>query len=371
MLTYQLQNRVLKILNNIPIRLPNRVEIQAKLAPPTAFGTSNEPSRTCMQSRPGRMFFDANTGRAVIQSNPSLDPIEAVLIYNNISYQLIGDLLTLNMQSCNSKEELESLLLAAQYIIPILLNADFADPPVVEHVHGYVGDSKFRWEHRDWKGAFTVKTKEGIESYVVKSFERLQYFTGIQNRRLLAGLHYFHIACRLDSAGHSPWEFMAEIILNLCKSLQIIFGDTIDDVRSGLRKLGYKDRKIESVFIPIMALRHHFDVGHPMNSLLTEEQLNKFYKYLINIESDFRGMLLDVLVAVEDNNFPIKQNNHISIDSETRRRINKLMNSLQHYDSEKRPSKELNYDQSTLQRINAKKPHKPAVKKRKKRKKRK
>ena len=62
------------------------------------------------------------------------------------------------------------------------------------------------------------------------------------NKRLAAALSYYYTAKRLIEAGNSPFEFMAEAILNYSKILEIMFvhsKDTMTDVRNELLKFGY------------------------------------------------------------------------------------------------------------------------------------
>ncbi len=123
-------------------------------------------------------------------------------------------------------------------------------------------------------------------------------------RRLIAGIHYFHMACRLAREGCTPGEFVAEVLLNLAKTLEVLFppsgdGRTRDAVRNGLSYLGLSKEQIERDFIPAISLRNEIDVGHVELALFTMDQLKTIHAYAERAEFAFRGMLETLLERVE------------------------------------------------------------------------
>lgn len=153
------------------------------------------------------------------------------------------------------------------FALPALLNVSFADPPYVERVEGTVGSSGFRWELADWRMEFQVTTQDLQEARVAKAWERIDLLSKPQRLRLVASLHYFHLACRLARRGSTVGEFLAEMLLNLAKSLEALFppsgdGRSRDAIRRGLRSLAISDNDIESNFLPAIALRNEIDVAH-------------------------------------------------------------------------------------------------------------
>jgi hypothetical protein len=46
----------------------------------------------------------------------------------------------------------------------------------------------------------------------------------VTERKLVAALEYFYAACRLNSLGETPEEFLAEVILNFARILDALFG---------------------------------------------------------------------------------------------------------------------------------------------------
>ena len=143
---------------------------------------------------------------------------------------------------------------------------------------------------------FLTTTQEQQEQAFISAWEPMGLFAGLARRRLLAALHYFHVAVRLYRSASTLGEFMAEVILNLSKVLEVLFppggdGKTRDAARVGLRQLGYADAEIERLFLRAMALRNEIDVGHVSLALLTRRQLSILHGYTEGAERAFREML--------------------------------------------------------------------------------
>ena len=318
MLTYQLQSRIYRINDGDTLVFPNDVTIEMLFEPAEPFGAATGPSRTAVRGHKAKVLYNANTGRGIIQSDPPLMPIEVILDYTNLCFKLRGNKMLVQTH-CDIARDLDELLTSLHYAFPVLLNVEFIDPPTVKYTSGHVGATPFRWELKEATHSFDITTQERQEGRVVTSFERLQILSGMSNRRLTAALHYFHVSCRLAASGNSPWEFMAESVLNLSKVLEILFGPRRDNVRSELLKLGYSSEEIEGDFIPIMILRNEFDVGHVSISLLKPEQLKALYGYLEQTESNFRGLLRRLLDQVRDGTFKLDQDYDLTLDKDKRK----------------------------------------------------
>lgn len=332
MLTYQLHTRVFKIEDGGAFTFPNTVVLELKLEPGTAFGTDDAPSRTLVRARAATIKINANTGRWFARSNPPLEPLEVVIESPSSKLTLRGDKLRYEFQ-CTDVSELEGTLAALKWVLPTLLNLEFADPPTVRYVRGRVGETKFRWEHKpeEWRIEMRTVIPEKLEEHVADSFEKLPLFNSFQNRRLAAALHYFHIAVRLNVCGDSPWEFMAESILNFCKSLEILFvtsENSMDDIRRELDKLGYNQVEIEGDVVPLLILRSWVDVAHPKVALFKSHDLKVLYRYIAQAEYHVRELLCRVLTKVADGTYVIPQREDLSLDSDERKRLDRLITTM-------------------------------------------
>jgi hypothetical protein len=327
MLTYQLQRRRFKIIAGGPMKFPNKMVINIKFSPPEAFGTSDQHSRLALIGRDTNFLLNGNTGRIRILSKPPLKPIHAIIEWLDQRFELIGDEFQYE-SPCDDEKVLEGHLITFVHVFPAMLNIYFADPPTILHTQGHIGETVFRWEQVDTQFIMNPISPEDIEKNINEAFLNLEIIRGVKNRRFAAALYYFYTVSRLVVAGNSDWEFMAEIILNLCKALQILFGSSRDEVREGLLNLGYEKDQIEGDFIPIMILRDDFDVGHPMVNIFSRQQLDILYLYLGNVENIFRDLFKRLLLKLKDDSFSLDQKENLKLDSKQQKEFDKLIETM-------------------------------------------
>ncbi len=324
MITYKLQNRILKLLGDeTKISYPCKLIIDAEYGPLEVFGLSSLPSRLSLVGGKTTLIYDANVGRVKAQSNPPLKPLFAQFVSDCESLELNGNILHLERE-CQDEIELHNILLTFLHSFPAILNLEFPDPPYLTSLTGELGKVKFRWEHQTTPISFSNQTKEQLEKHVVESIKH----QGILKGHFLAAICYFHTASRLNVAGISSWEFMSESILNYCKVLQSLFGDQMDDVRKGLRLLNYTEDEIEIDFIPLLVLRNYFDVGHIQIVIPEIEQLQTLYFYLFDSETKIRKLLKRVLEYLVDGRIKMPEENYIGYKSDAQRRFNKLIEKI-------------------------------------------
>jgi hypothetical protein len=106
-----------------------------------------------------------------------------------------------------------------------------------------------------------------------------------------------HVAERLATVGNSDVEFAPEIILNLAKILEVLFGNTRDQIRLGLSDLEYDEVEREGLFIPLIILRNELDVGHAKLSTYSADVLDKLYGYLRNVPFAMKELIVRAINA--------------------------------------------------------------------------
>lgn len=137
----------------------------------------------------------------------------------------------------------------------------------------------------------------------------------------------------MSEAGNSPSDFIAEVILNYCKILEVLFppkgdGKTRDAARIGLAKLNYSKEEIERDFLPVMALRNWIDVGHAKLSLFDRNQLNILHKYTDEAEGYFRSMLCRLIDKLKLDNDLIEADPEGIVDKQTATLIHRIGTTL-------------------------------------------
>ena len=303
MLSYQVRPRVFRFTSGEEPTFPAQGEICFHFAPPQPFGAAAGGGRTAVQGVAPSVLFNANSGEHTIESKEPLSPLDVTIEAPTRTLRLAGTALSISQQFA-SLSKMKEMIESIYFAFPTLVNVPFADSPYIERVDGKVASTSFRWELAEWRMDFQITTQEHQEERFAKAWERMGVLSERHRRRLVAGLHYFHVACRLARAGSTAGEFVAEIVLNLAKSLEVLFppagdGHTRDAARAGLRNLGYSEDQIECHFIPAMALRNEIDVGHVELGLFTMDQLKTIHAFTERAEGAFREMLERLLSRVE------------------------------------------------------------------------
>lgn len=328
MLIYRLQSRIIKARSVEPFVFPNTVYLELKLGPSAQFGTSHGYSRLAVLGHKARLVFDANSGRTSIHSSPGLEPLKVTFQTANNKFEMNGDVLTYQ-SPCESIKDVTGAIQALHYLYPVILNVYSSEPPIVLHAKGHVGEIPFSWEHARAELHFRVVTQDSVQESVLAAFQQLHHFDGQKHLRLVASLLYFHVATRLLVTGTSVWEFMSEAILNLCKALQILFGQSNDIIRKGLSTLGYRSEEIEKDFVPLLILRSHFDVAHPRLATLGAQRSEILYRYLSNIEGRFRDLFSRVFENMKEGKiiFPLTEETP-TLDTTDETRLEKLIDRM-------------------------------------------
>ena len=323
MLTYQVRPRVFRLADNRRPEFPAEVEVSPYLQPLQPFGMAAGGGLTAVRAIPASIQFNANTGQHFITSETPLMPLDLVIEEPVRLVSLKGNCLTVK-EHCQSYEKLIQLVESLYFGVPLLLAVEFKDPLVVERVAGRIGSVPFRWELSDWQAQFDLTPQEHQEQKVATAWNRFNILSAPHRRRLMAALQYFHVACRLKREAKTPGEFLAEALLNFCKVLEVLYGPHRDQVRRSLAELGDHSEAIERDFIPVMLLRNSMDVGHPALALFTSRQLETLHRYADRAEHVFRIFLQKVFEAIESGSTDIAPYETQSVDTETKRTIERL-----------------------------------------------
>jgi len=316
MLTYQLQRRVFRIADGAAWEFPNDVEIEFWFEPQEPFGTRHGYSRTVLRGVKATMLYNANNGFCSARSERPLDPVDVCVQYDNATHLIRGNKLYVRGR-CETAEELNNVIYSIHGLIPPMLNVFLLDSPFITVVQGKVGETAFRWEFAETRFELETTSNDRQEEVLLKALSLHGSGLGADSHRLRAALGYFYKACRLIAAGNGPWEFMSETILNLTKSLEILFdvpsnetsqgeGGSRDRIRNGLKCVGVEANLIEEIFIPITILRNEFDVGHGRLALNSIDDLQLIYGLLAKAETEFRRLLRQIVTGVSEGLFTLQ-----------------------------------------------------------------
>jgi hypothetical protein len=142
----------------------------------------------------------------------------------------------------------------------------------------------------------SVHTNESYGDAVAKGLAVTEILLEKKNASLLAAVSYAHVARRLEAAGESAGEFTAEVILNYCKALEVLWGETRDAIRTGASSLGYDAEETEGTFVALTILRDELDVAHPKVSTYSADSLHTIYSFV----GDLATPMLELLARAID-----------------------------------------------------------------------
>jgi hypothetical protein len=311
MLTYQVRPRVFRLEGGQRLSFPSKGEVRFYFSPLQPFGLEAGGGHTAVQNVAASMLFNANSGTHSIESKKPLSPLDVTIQEPSRIVRMDGNVLKI-YQLFDSNKQLTETVESIYFAFPILLAVEFADPPIIDRVDGQIGEANFRWELKEWRARFQTTTQDKQENTIASSWQRIGILSGFGRRRLLAALHYYHVAIRLARRGETAGEFLPEMILNLSKVLEVLFpsigdGKTRDSVREGLKSLGFSETEIEADYIPAMAIRNEIDVGHVDLSLFKADHLALIHGFTEHAETTFRNLLKRVFERLELNKFEIPQ----------------------------------------------------------------
>ena len=309
MFTYQIRSWIFKCEFDKPLIFPAQCEVKFHFQPLQPFGLKADGGHTAVQNVASSTLFNANTGEHTIESNEPLKPLDVTIEEPIRIIRLTGNVLSVS-QHIQTNRKLTEMINGLYFCMPLLLNITFGDPPYIERVDGNVGSNPFRWELSEWNMRYQITTQDKQESDVIKAWSRLEILSAPHRRRLIAGLHYYHVACRLARQGSTAGEFVAEVLLNLTKTLEVLFppdgdGKTRDAARKALRQLGFTNAQIESDFIPAMCFRNKIDVCHVELGLFKMAHLKAIHEYTERAESAFHKLFEKLMLQIESKKFDV------------------------------------------------------------------
>ena len=143
MFTYQIRKRKLLLKEGQKLIFPAEVEIVLQLGPVRQFGCCGEGT-TLIFGASYDIMPDLHRGRGSVISPSGLNPLNVFLEEPGGRIEMNGNQLHIH-EHCHSALKLEERIQDLFFGIPILLNIEFFEPPIVEKVFGRVREVEFEW----------------------------------------------------------------------------------------------------------------------------------------------------------------------------------------------------------------------------------
>ncbi len=317
MLTYDLNSFSVVFEDKGSIKLPSLVRLDVELGPETLFGIKDGFTRACFTGgNVSEIFIDFEKGtqgcRNVLKPEdfhgeftcPEAKSKDEKDVFKEYKIEMVGNVLSLSLD-CENNKDFGILLYLARYLAPASLSLELWESVFVKRISGVCGDRPFKLRLPTYGNLMSVIRPGDVAKRIDYAFGNLHALRLIQNPRLKAALHYYHVACRLTAVGETVWEFVPEIVLNYVKILEVLFGDNRENVRMQLEALGYDADKIETSFIPILLLRSHFDIAHARLSSPQKIDVPDVSKFILNVEVQIGDLIRKVIQKSKSGEFEL------------------------------------------------------------------
>jgi hypothetical protein len=240
--------------------------------------------------------MDFNSGRFSVIGGQQPDMTSyAAAMLDDVKITIKGATLAAEFELLDA-DSLGPRLDAFLFVLPACLTVMLEQACSIVAVRGYVDNVEFGYEMLDVPYQLSLTTDESRSEQLDRAFGLFGKLCDEAARRMLASMVYFSRAARLVETGDSRYEFMAEAILNLAKSLEVLFParqsmESRDAVREGLSRAGVSKADVEAYFIPLLVLRSELDVAHPKLGLPRRDQVESLIKYCGGAIDSLRSLL--------------------------------------------------------------------------------
>lgn len=296
MFTYLQQPRILHLESGQVPEFPRHARYELTLDPGHVLGDGSGDLPIVILGHDLNLEWHGPSGRAVITQRPGLARISLSQEMLNGTFHIDGSSVVFE-HTCESLSHAASTLDELRLVVPAVLAVFLPRPVTVTFARVVFEGGTFRSELRRSSYRIEALKDDDYRDRVGYSLSALRTMLEGEHYALIAAAAYMHVAERLCAIGNSNVEFAPEIILNLTKILEVLFGNTRDQIRAGLTALDYDEVEREGIFVPLVILRNELDVGHAKLSAFSPEVLDKLYGYLKDVPLAMKELLVRAVNA--------------------------------------------------------------------------
>ncbi|MBE9594257.1 MAG: hypothetical protein IMF19_12365 [Proteobacteria bacterium] len=224
-------------------------------------------------------LWNANEGKTSIETSELIEKIyDQINLSDGDKILFEGNKLILDHTGDSVQSCLEAANSLSQ-IIPALLSLHLQTYVWIKEARGELNGRKFRCQLTTAYCPVHTSTANDQKERIRGA---IKFWTNIDEDkiRFINACFYFSHALRLSQIQPIKETFVAEVILNLTKCLEILFSDVRDNVRTECKKLGFSTDFIEKRIIPIFLLRSKLDVAHVTSFPIEYEDRNNVLRFV-------------------------------------------------------------------------------------------
>jgi len=290
-----LKHRVLDFNNVDPPDLPDKIHLEILLAPEDAFGEEGTSNRTTLKvGEKAKLRGNLNDGSNEVEGS-LIDLIELTIHKQSFNFKFTGRKLEIFFE-CSSYEQLYLNLASINHCIPTYLSLYLSNYIWIKSFHVCIGNKNnvFIYRLKDTYSNFYASTKESSTENIEKAISNWLETGGRYDRILCASL-YWRQAQNFIYSNHDIAKFSSEILLNLSKSIEVIFTSNRDNIRSISKEMGLSDNLVEEQLIPINLVRNQLDIAHVTTGILDHEERNMLIDFLRASNKNVKNLLQEII----------------------------------------------------------------------------
>ena len=269
---------------SIPVVWPAEIDLTFRLTPGDIFGVPGAGTPRSTMTGETKFSIDGETGKLVVLETGPLPTFRLDGTFKDGSLIFVGNEAVLKA-SAVSEQHLESLMNWASVLLTQFLTVQVGSFVDIASVKGTVaGHPVAALYPAESYSILLASVDAALREERIRSALQGPSVDNPSYPRFVASTRYFHHALRLiapTEVNYVPYSAHAEVLLNLAKSIEILFSaPTRDALRGRLRELGYSDEQIESQIVPILLVRNEIDVGHPTSGQATPEDVATLRRFV-------------------------------------------------------------------------------------------
>lgn len=158
-------------------------------------------------------------------------------------------------------------------LLSALLSHKFSVFVWIKTFEARIGEGHYRLDSSNLRYTITTSTVEERVAEVKSTVEGWLSCRHERHLRMYSAFYYHRHAQRLAVLQPYSESMVAEVVLNLAKSLEVVFGSAQRDViRQKARQWEIHESEVETFIVPLILLRNEMDVAHVGIEPLTPAQ---------------------------------------------------------------------------------------------------
>ena len=194
------------------------------------------------------------------------------LAVGSYELELTGSNLVVRFRA-NTEDQLRQVMAVLARTIPAFLSIRLGDFVWIASCSVKVGDVTYEMPlaYRT-EPPLAIVIEEERDRHIEQAL-RDAFAVPAGSDRIMIAFYYWRQARRLRKTQPFTVSLLPEVVLNLCKAVEIVLNQTHTIARTMAEEFGLESEFIESRIIPLLIIRNKYDVGHASTATLDGREI--------------------------------------------------------------------------------------------------